>query len=243
MEFNPKDFSYNGGFGIDFSFWTSIASEDARGNSFRIPSQRLNVNWPAILREDYEVNNIYYDPRITSLHLEVTHDMVNKKKSKMYVSLSRIDGKTFAPSDSLSPEQWLQSEKMRILGRRSAKSLLHSLGEYAQEEKLIEFEERILQWQRGYGFLVDYGDMKGLLFPVPKDDSALKYEVIREFFFHLPYNSLSGVILSIGEEPNSNKAIWGFRRDMATDWPKEFPDSFINEMNGLTADLEDFLKS
>ena len=115
------------------------------------------------------------------------------------------------PPEKLSPEEYLRSKSMRLITELSLTS--------KKFEDLSEKEQRICRWKQDYGFLWDHREGTGVLFPGPRNLKALKFEVMNEYFFHVP--EFPRLILSVGCEPNSDRAIYGFRREASMDWPPD----------------------
>ncbi len=245
-EFNALDFVYSGKLSIDKNFWTELKPNNFDVQRFYAPSKILSQDWPEILKLKYNIEPaIEYDMEIVGLPLKITRKMIKSKKSKIkkYKSMILENPELIEHPKEITPEDWLESEKIKMAAKESAQETLEMLGK-RERKKIIptEFEEKIKRWHRGYGFLVEYTEMVGFLFPRPKDEKSLKYEVIREFLFNIQDNYFSGIILSLAQEPNTNRAIWGFRRDMATSWEDKFPKEFVGKMNNLAENLEAILK-
>ncbi|MEK6927433.1 MAG: hypothetical protein AABX11_03290 [Nanoarchaeota archaeon] len=243
-EFNPNDFAYLGGLMIERKFWIALSPETTlKSEGFYIPSKKLNPNWPEILELKYGLTpNVKYDLKLMSLPSEITREMQEKLKQRRNL----IAKKLYIPvSNELpSPEECLLDIQTRIRAKQSAKELTRLL-ETSQEEpkELTEFERKVLQWNPEIGILKSRTQ-----FNINPKRPKLEYEVVNEYLFHLsnsPITEISyfeGILLNLCQEPNTNRAIFGFRRDMATDWPNSFPKEFIDEMNTLIHNLENILK-
>lgn len=239
--FEPEKFLHRntGRLPIDAAFWTRIKSE--KESKLHIPTPALKKDWPEYLEIVHNIKpDIFYDPAISGLILEVTPEMMEKFIQETNKVLIDDDEDNPSPT-SITPEEYLSIERLRTFAKISGNNFMNVMGKTEEPLYLSEWEERLLQWREGYGFLVESKDMKGLLFPKPNNMQSLKQEVVREYFFNIPEREYSGIILSLGQEPNSNRAIWGFRRDFATDWPEQLPQRFITEMNELTENLETLL--
>lgn len=309
--FSPREYTYSGRLPLDATFWAELSPEDKKGRfgnqGLLIPRSKLSRNWARTLRVVGVDPSITYDSRVVGLPNTVTREMIEREKQdrRKYVVENLNSSEPVQFEGEVTAESVIQSKKAQLAARLAARSF----GIMRVDSKLTEFEQLLLQWHPGYGFLWDYSTNVGAIFPEPRDDSALKYEVVREFLFHIPpekaeyptnakvtaenlgndkillrllrekkglepkelsqlspmeifhsfegfkfsdlasmsisvteaIQSNTGIILSLAEEPNTNRAIWGFRRDLATDWPGNFIAPFVEKMNLLISGLEELL--
>ncbi|MEI6731975.1 MAG: hypothetical protein WCK90_04835 [archaeon] len=244
FSFNPLDFVCQVSYPIDNSFWIHLADDSLTKQGFYHPSQPAKKDWPDLLKVKYGIEEyIFYDPEIVGLPLQITNEMLEAKRKdwNKYIVEDFKSMKPLAPPEKITPEEWLMDEQMSLYAETAFDGLIDPDGTNPpKERKYTDFEKKVMHWRKGYGFLVNYKDMKGILFPTPRDDEALKFEIVREYFFNIPG---CGVVLSLAQEPNTDRAIWGMRRDFATDWPKEFSKQFIERMNYISVNLENILST
>ncbi len=230
QDFNPRKFLFNFGerrFPIDCTFWAELNNA---GLDLYLPQKRAKRGWPSRLKEEYGITeHVYYDSAIVGLPLTLTREQIEGARLGMnrYLIKSAGDLSPVSPPKSITAEQALQYMQIRLYARQSALEIMQSLKESKSAmpaPELTDWEKKVLSWRRGYGFLVPYDCMVGVFLPFPKDESSLKYEVVREYFFQTPDKLglldeyFRGIALSIAQEPNSDKAIFGLRRDLRTDW-------------------------
>ena len=172
-----------------------------------------------------------------------------------YVVKSLEDPTQIGPPDHITATECLLYLQMRLFGFESAQETLEMLGQKKEKRELTDWEKKLKIWRPGYGFLYDYRDRVGFLFP-KAHEKDYKHEIIKEYFFHIPDSYFSGVILSLAQEPNSDRPFWGLRRDLATDWPFDgektairlFSDNspvknFVEQMNSLIINLENIIQT
>lgn len=245
-DFCPGCYAYRGVLEIDGLFWEELVSGgeykfDRQG--FNLPEKDLRKNWPGVLYSLFlqtEGKFIDYDPSVVGLPSEITPEMMEEENAG-------------TPEDYLALKR--EGLGMRISNFKNLRKTFPNL----KEPEFIEFEERVMNWSTNYGFLVPskINTCKSpILHPVPGI-----FECRREYLFHVPPNMYaeieddefgslgrggigywSGILLSLGWEPNTNRCIWGFRKDFTTEFSKEFPKGFVEAMNYLTINLEGMLK-
>lgn len=270
--FNIENYHYELGehpFPVANDLWIGLG--DIERVKFYVPQKRAMKDWPDFLKLKFDIEeDVFYDPAIVGLPSTLSPGQIEEVRKNMYkyVIKSIEDPTPVSPPKTLQPEDALESIKMRILARRSFQDFNKMFGNVSREvAPLSEWEQKVIQWRKGYGFLVPYTKMTGVLFPTPSGDDALQHEVVREYFFHIKDSPLSGIILSVAQEPNTDRAIYGLRRDMRTDWvfsdPRFFDGktaiidgmiingkakgipvdvtSFVEKMNYLTRNLEELL--
>jgi len=218
IDFNPREFVVPTGWFIDGTFWEhidencSVPSSTSCKTRFYVPTARAKKGWPEKIKLTFNVEPwVVYDMAVLNLPNEITAEEIEEHRLNMnkYLVKSLKDPTPVGPPDKLSVREYLSRKSLSLQaflcwGNRTF-------------EDLSEKEKRICQWTEDYGFLWDHRDGEGLLFPHPKDDKALKFEVIKEYFFHL--REFPQLILSVAQEPNTDKAVYGFRREGSLDWP------------------------
>jgi len=222
INFNPLDFVVPGNWLIDDSFWEHLDENSTIPSNcktrFYIPQIRAKKGWPEKLKQYFNIGPwLVYDPKVINLPDEITAEEIEEHRKGMnkYLIKSREDMTPVPPPEKLDVRDYLRAKSTEIMGRLCWSSV--------KWEDLTEKEQRIYQWKSDYGFLWDHRDGSGVLFPQPKDLKALKFEVINEYFFYV--RDFPSLILSVGCEPNSDRAIYGFRREASMDWP---PDKIWN---------------
>ena len=215
--FSPLEFVVPSNWFIDRTFWEyideNLSIPSLCKTRFYIPTTRAKKGWPEKLKQYFSVEpSVSFDSEIINLPNEITAEEIEEHRKGMnkYVVESVKNPVPIGPPEKLSVERYLQSKKFELLFRVDTKEAW---------ESLTPKEKRIYRWTRDYGFLWDHRDGKGTLFPGPRDLKALKFEVISEYFFHVP--SFNQLILSVACEPNTDKAIYGFRREARLDWPPD----------------------
>jgi len=239
--FNPKEFEYQSNLPIDNSFWIEINDPSFLSSKLYIPKNALNKNWPDKLMNEYEIEKFaFYDPEIVALPLRVTKEMIEEANSERLQYPKLINART-GKSMPLPPirdaVEFIEHLKISSFAKLAVERIRNPDARTA----LSDFKIKATKWNPDYGFLVSFRDAKGWPFPRARDINDKKYEVVREFFFHVPEGFNSGIILSVAQEPNTNRAIWGFRRDFLTDWPSQFSEPFSDEMSRLIRGLESVL--
>jgi hypothetical protein len=218
INFSPLEFVTPSMF-IDKTFWehldvhSSIPSSPTAKFAFYVPQTRAKKGWPEKLKQFYNVEpHVVYDSAVISLPNEISAEEIEKHRLGMneYVIESAENPVPVPPPERLAVEDYLQSKKFE---------LMFKVGTKEEFDKLTEKEKRIYQWDKNYGFLWDHREGKGVFFPQARDLKALKFEVVSEYFFHTP--EFPRLILSVGCEPNSDQAIYGFRREASLDWPPD----------------------
>jgi len=226
---------------VDANLWADLndgVSENSLSKQgFRIPSQRAMKEWDEMLKVKFGISeHVFYDPEIVGLPSEVTAEELERARLN-WCSRLVSDGKPVPPPESITPEQYLISRQFQIFLKQDrilAELMKRGISEISEEER------RIAVWRPGFGFLWDYHQGEGLLQSRPKNESILRYEAIREYFFHHPLSP--GIVLSVAQEPNSDRAIWGLRRDLFTDFPSKFNEEAVGGINYLTENLEKVLR-
>ena len=217
VDFNPSEFVVPSNWLIDNSFWEhinencTVPSSPSCKARFYVPTVRAQKGWPEKLRQHFGVEPwVIYDPAVLNLPNEITAEEIEACRLNInkYVIKSLEDPTPVGPPEKLSVQRYLEHESTSILARLSFGG---------KWENLTEKQRRISRWRADYGFLWDHRDGAGVLFPGPKDEKALKFEVLNEYFFHL--KQFPQLILSVGQEPNTDRAIFGFRREASLDWP------------------------
>jgi len=223
------------------NYWWELGPEGEKNrfseNGLYIPTRRLAKNWNGVLYPIFmEHGGSFKDyyPEITGLPAS------DEVKSKL--------------EEGENPEDFLMKVAMDLTLRSSSIAQSLQMFPHRKFPEPTEFENKVAHWGEGYGFLVP----DGLPFHAFTNPRKGQYEVVREYFFHIPAGlsgsngeldfptteSLGyweGIILSMGVEPNSNRCIWGFRQDLATEFPHTFPKALVNGVNYLTLNLETIL--
>ncbi len=228
--------------GIDGTFWAELSSLEHAG--FYLPTSKPKARWNEKLATQFNVKEyIYYNPQTVGLPYTLTAEKIAEIEERRGRYQVQFEGDTapVQPRKPLTAQEALQSVQISLMAKRSARNLIRMHDKSKTVPEFTEWEKRVLSWRPGYGFLTHYKDMKGSLFPVPAGDESLKHEVVREYFFHLKpkeflHSYFSGVILSVAQQPNTDKAIYGFRRDLSTDWilgDERFFDGETAILNGV----------
>lgn len=208
---------------------------------FYHPKKNLRKEWPDILKMRYGIKpNKIYDTKVSGLILEVTPEMLEKERVKHSAFEMNM-----AAEDYLQLKKYslildlMDQEQPTIPGIKKSKQRFY--------EDLTDFEKRILQWEPEYGILVDHR-AKSEGFFTQAEDKDIKYEIEREYFFNLP--TYSELFISLAQEINTNRAIWGLRRSIGLDWPFDSQtttrrpdnvDETIREMNQFLLNLEQMI--
>ncbi len=215
IDFNPSDFVVPSDWFIDNSFWEHLDENCGVPSScktrFYIPTARAKKGWPEKLEQFFGVKPwVVYDPSVLNLQNEISVEEIEACRLNMnkYLVESLENMKPVPPPDKLSVQRYLRNKSLSITA---------GLCWGEKWENLTEKEQRISRWTEAYGFLWDHRDGKGVLFPGPKDEMALKFEVMNEYFFHT--KQFPPLILCVAQEPNTDRAIYGFRREASLDWP------------------------
>ena len=242
-EFNPLDYTVSSNYPVSNDIWIELNGKEKEflitSKPFYVPTKNAKKCWPEKIKAVYGIEeSIYYDCEISGLPNRVTEEMLEEKRKNYWKCLIDENGNPWPPPEKISPEDYLESEQMRIMASQSAEGLMEMFGKRGEKKELTEFEKKILQWRPGYGFLYEIGETEGVFFPRPKEIDSFKYEIVREYLFHLP--KFPDLILSLAQEPNTDRAIWGFRRSLALDLPLEC-DFLAGEINHLTESLEKIL--
>lgn len=202
---------------------------------FRHPKRILRKDWPDILKMVYDIEpNISYDPKVSGLILEITPEMLAKEIAEHEKSYRqpnyRFDSEEQREefiknmAKGMTPQNYIQGKQygLRLEMMEQEETTIPGIKKIKQRfyEDLTDFEKRILQWEPEYGVLIDHRAKSKGLFPQGKDQD-IKYEIEREYFFHLP--TYPELFISLAQEINTNKAIWGLRRSMGLDWPFDSP--------------------
>lgn len=82
-------------------------------------------------------------------------------------------------------------------------------------QDLTNFEKKLLKWGEDYGLLWDHRFGAGQLFSMAREKD-MQYEIDREFLFHTSYE---GLVLSLSREINSERPVYGFRKQPFLEWP------------------------
>jgi len=223
INFGPADYLVPERFFIDRTFWEHIDEHMSVPSSkncprFYVPQTRARKGWTEKLKVRFGVEPfIEYDPAVLNLPNEITAEEIEafRKDMNKYLVESLENPVPVPPPEKVSVQEYLRHKSTSLTARlcfadddERAKRIWNSFSEK---------EKRIYRWTEDYGFLWDHRDGKGMLFPAPKDDSALKFETTCEYFFQVP--SFPQLILSLGCEPNTERAIYGLRREASLDWP------------------------
>jgi hypothetical protein len=201
---------------------------------FYHPRKNLRKDWPSILKMRYGIEeNAFYDTRVSGLILEVTPEMLaneiaenEERYRNNWVFASEYERENFIKSEreQTTAQTYLQGRKygLQLEMMDQEETTIPGIKKREQRfyEDLTDFEKRVLQWSPEYGFLIDHRKKEGDFFPQGKDQD-IKYEIEREYFFHLP--SYPELFISLAQEINTNRAIWGLRRSMGLDWPFDSP--------------------
>lgn len=214
INFNPLEFVIPHMF-IDKNFWEHIDGNMSVPTScserFYVPNTRARKDWPEKLKQFYNVEPyVVYDSSVVNLPAEITAQEIelHRKGMNKYFIESVENPVPVPPPEKLQVEDYLFSKHLE---------LMLTVGTKEEYKHLNDKEKRIYRWDRNYGFLWDHRRAKGALFPQPESLSALEFETTCEYFFHIP--EFPKLILSLGCEPNTDKAIYGFRREASLDWP------------------------
>lgn len=222
INFSPQEFLVPSNWFIDGTFWEHIDDKMSVPSScqtkFYIPTTRAKKDWPEKLKQLYGIEpQAFYDPKILTLPEEITAEEIEayRKGMNKYLIKSLKDPTPVGPPSKLSAQEYLRSKRIQLIAELSFTSTEEETKRVW--ERMTEKEKRIYHWKEDYGFLWDHRDGKGTFFPEPRDVQALKFETTCEYFFHIPEFPL--LILSLGCEPNTDRAIYGFRREARLDWP------------------------
>lgn len=222
INFSPLEFLVPTDWFIDGTFWEHIDDKMSVPSScqtkFYIPTTRARKGWPEKLKQIYGVEpQAVYETSVLNLPNEITAEEIeaHRKGMNKYLIKSREDPTPVGPPSKLSVQEYLRSKRMKLIANLS---FTNNQEETKQVwERMTEKEKRIFRWKEDYGFLWDHREGKGTFFPEPRDIQALKFETTCEYFFHIPEFPL--LILSLGCEPNTDRAIYGLRREARLDWP------------------------
>jgi hypothetical protein len=222
VNFNPQEFLVPENWFIDGTFWEHIDQNmsvpSVCKTKFYIPQKRAKKSWPEKLKQFYGIEpQAVYETSVLNLPNEITAEEIETHRRGMnkYLVKSIEDPTPIGPPDKLSVQNYLRSKRMELIGKLSFTTSEEQTKRIW--DRMTEKEKRIYRWTKDYGFLWDHREGKGVLFSEPKGIEALKFETTCEYFFHLPDFPL--LILSVGCEPNTDKAIYGFRREARLDWP------------------------
>ncbi|MBI3334076.1 hypothetical protein HYZ97_01185 [Candidatus Pacearchaeota archaeon] len=259
--FSPLNYRHTERCPVSNDLWVELDGNEnvpvSCDKRFYHPTKRAQKEWPAMLNAVYGLKeDVFYNPAITGLINEVTPEMIESFRKTMFKGI--IDSRTkkpWEPPATLSVESYLEMRRNSIYAEHAAGRTLLMMGaQESPEITLSEWEERLVQWRPDYGFLVDHRQQTEFLARQPKDSAALKHEVVREYLFCIP--AAQDVILSVAQEPNTDRAIWGLRRTMHLDWPFDCPGNtfleileetnmsvplFVEQFNELAQNLEDLL--
>lgn len=228
---------------------------------FRHPKKNLRKDWPNILKMVYGIEpNISYDTRVSGLILEITPEMLaeeiaenEERYRNNWVFSSEYEREEFIKREreQTTAQTYLQGKKYNLIMETmdQEETTIKGIKKIKQRfyEDLTDFEKRVLQWEPEYGILIDHRKKEGDFFPQGKDQD-IKYEIEREYFFSLP--TYPELFVSLAQEINTNRAIWGLRRSMGLDWPFDSPtnerrpdkvNETVEEMNQFLLNLEQML--
>jgi hypothetical protein len=211
------------------------------------------------MRYDIEPN-IFYDTKISGLILEITPEMLAEKIARQEKSYrtnwqfrSEKEREDFIKrqAEQTSAQTYIQGRKFSLILQmmEQTEPAIPGIKKTKQRfyEDLTDFEKRILQWNPEYGVLIDNRTKTKGLFPQGKDQD-IKYEIEREYFFSLP--TYPELFVSLAQEINTNRAIWGLRRSMGLDWPFDSPtnerrpggEGIMGLVQTLPSALQDYVK-
>jgi len=260
VTFDPRDYYFEYGMPVDGTFWIELNGKEevpvSTKKRFYTPSHKAKKEWNEMLKFIYQIEeHVFYDPAITGLINNIPFKMkVEVQKNHDYLMNAHKELFSF-PEKTLDDDRILELLKIELQAEMSANDLMIMLGKedsVPKRKELSDFEKRLMVWKPGYGFLVDR--MTSFPFSRPKDSDSLKYEIVREYLFHL--REYPEVVLSLAQEPNSDRAIWGLRRTMNLDWPFDESqntfkrvlekheisvDIYIDQMNNLIENLENIV--
>lgn len=247
IAFNPQDYQDHCPMPIDGSFWVELdGNEDVPTTTtrrFYHPSSKAKHGWAEKL-EVYGVQPFFVlNPEVCALPLTLSPDVIEQTRLGMnkYVVRSLKDRTPVPPPEKLEAEACLETLKMRAICEMSFSGKKY--------EDLTSFEQNVLEWHSGYGFLWDHRQNEGVLFPRPGEKTRLKHEIDREYLFQMP--GFHHVVISLARTPNFEKAVWGLRRTADTDWPFDKmygrpwcnTDKVVDGVNEILSGLESFISS
>lgn len=242
-DFNPQQFHYNAPLPIAGDVWEELSDiKKIQGTNKQVyaPIKPLSNDWFERLTKLFGCYpNAIYDPQIANLPETITRQTLDDARSdwNKYVIKSIEDPTPVPPPRSISPERYLFKKSL----------------EFAFREPVTEEERKIATWREGYGYLTS------------RSVTKKRFRVDFEHFFNIPNSYWSGIVLSLARERNTGKAIWGLRRDMATDFPfnptskgptsgpfatslnshlmieNDLIDRYVEQVNNLTFNLENCL--
>lgn len=236
---------------IGNDLWVELDGDEGVPTScnsrFYHPTKKAKRGWPAMLKTVYGIKEqVFYDVRISGLINEIDSVEMEEYRKEMFQGM--IDSKTrmpVPPPDEISNRFYLELRKGGLMAEMSAnrlKKMFSKSLELDKEREFTDFEKRLLQWRADYGFLIDYREKKGFFGRMPDNSEAFKHEVEREYLFCLP--EAYELVLSVAQEPNTDKAIWGLRREMNLDWPFDSKGNTFSELlNARGSSIDDFVKS
>jgi len=259
--FNPTEYVVEN-FPVSNDMWVELDGNErvpaSTKKRFYTPSKNAKKDWPEMLKVKYGIEEYaFYDPKITGLFLEVTKEMIEEGNNNRFKCLKFVDddGKEVQPELPRidDAENYLISKQAGLAGRLAAENLIRVFGtkkakEELKKKKLTNFEKKLDQWHPGYGFLYKNREV---MFARSIPQEELKYEIVREYLFHI--REAPDVLISLAQEPNTDRAFWGLRRSLRLDWPfdsakntfrqvieGEFSsvDNYIGKMNNLLENLE-----
>jgi hypothetical protein len=241
IDFNPRNYQVpNEGIYrfTDACFWAELNGDEGifkkRKNVFHIPTQKSSKDWPDLLKAKYGIEpKINYDQEIVNLPLQVTEEQLaegKRHRNELFTHDTEEERKEFE-ARPYTPEDWLSI-------RQGYLSIV--LGEAGNQDEayanLSDLDKKILRWRPSYGSL------KG------------KYNVSAEYLFHVQEDPQ--LYLSLASEMSSNKAIWGFRRQMGLDLPIDWRNNgedlefvgisvpkLITSMNNLIENMENIIRA
>lgn len=292
ISFNPSEFQHSqtGGFGVSRDIWDSLSDINNMfftNKKFYIPSRKIAPGWPEALKIKFGIGeDVLYNKKIINLPSLVTPEMIEEERKSMFSHIRLVGGGKMQPPETLSVNDYLEQQRMHVYfklrrGKKvnpPEKTDVNSFDEALSEllvsqesmqeayDDLSEFEKLVYQWGPGYGYLIPSRDTKkDLLSPGgPKEGVVLTNKVEREYFFNIPKSHWSGVILALGQEPETDKVYWGFRRTLKMDWPFNLDGplprapgleehfvgnqtdpahEFVDKMNNLIYNLENVMAS
>lgn len=269
FKFDPKKFVYpeNGVLPISHDIWNSLDNINGipfTNKKFYVPRAELPADWNLRFNDKLGIKeNVFYDPEIVNLSVLVNKDMISEFLSGLRPNDPILDMVKQNGGD-LPEDIYLELYGQKLRWKISHAQTLAMLSDKEDEFKfeLSDWQKKVLSWRRGYGHLVPMEDMHfGIFGASPKYDAVLANRVEGEYFFRVPRDYYSGIVLSLGVASDGGNAYWGFRRDLATDWPFRFDpkkemsehrkllemiapmEPFVDKMNYLLVNLENVLKN
>lgn len=220
FKINLEDYALPKNSFVDATFWEQIDKDTSIPSNplakrFYVPSRISKRGWIEKLETVYGIKPWFvFDSKIANLPNEIPFEELEKERLECnkYVVRSMKDQTPLPPPEKVDSIRYLAGKNMELHLQRP------------KWEDLTDFEKRVLQWRKDYGLLWDHRKASGLLFPMAKPED-MKFEIDRELFFRIPEQS--GLVLSLAREINSERPIYGFRREGFLDWPFDiFRDGF-----------------